>query len=453
MKNTQIDLTEGPIFKKLMIFTLPILAGNIVTQFYNVADSMIVGQFIGSDALAAVAASNPSNNIINMLLIGFQAGSSVVVAQKVGANNREKLTDSVSTIASLTLFFALLLSVGGVLITKPLLTLLNTPQEIFSDSYYYMTILFIGVIGNLGYHVGVGVLRGLGDSTWPFFFLCCCSLLNVVLDLLAVVVLGIGVPGVAAATAISQFVSGIGIVIRLNRGGYGVNLSLRGLHIDKGEAILLSAIAMPAAIQNAGNSIAALCVQGFTNSFGADFVAANSIVNKIENFAYIPTVSLGAALCTYVGQNIGKRKIDRVNQGINLSMASLVGLGSVICVIMLALKSILPLAFTKEPEVIFMAAEGISVIAFVSIFHGIDRCLVDSMRGAGKSVVPMITAQFGAFSRIPLAYFLAVRTGNYRGIFYAMALASACRTLAIAVYYFGGGWKRAVKAIQAKQNF
>lgn len=442
---SKIDLTEGPIFKNLLLFSVPILLGSIVTQLYNVADSVVVGQLVNADALAAVSAGTPVMTIINMFLIGLSTGSNVVIAQFVGARNRDVLQRAISTVAVLTLICSLFVTLVGILACRPLLTVLGTPDNIFADSYRYLLVVYLGTTGNMIYNMGSGALRGMGDSVWPFFFLLICCGLNVVLDLAAVLIFGWGVLGVAIATAISQMVSGIGIIFRINRGSYGVRLDLQHLRLSGAEAKKIIGIGLPAAVQNIGNSIAALCVQSSVNVFGSAFIAANSIVTKVDDLINIPVMALSVALCTFVGQNIGVFRMDRIKKGINSSILSLCLLGVGMCGLLILLRGWLPMLFTSEAEVAYIASQGIFIMSFMCLFHGIDRCLVNAMRGAGKSVVPMITAQFGAFSRIPLAYFLAVKTGNYLGIFYALLIASFLRTAAIAIYYYGGGWKRAVE--------
>lgn len=184
------------------------------------------------------------------------------------------------------------------------------------------------------------------------------------------------------------------------------------------------------------------------NYFGASFIAANSIVTKVEDIVNIPVMALSTALCTFVAQNIGIMKMDRVHKGIQYCITSLTVLGIGTCGLLILLRSEFPKLFTQEPAVLAFASEGLLIMSCMCIFHGIDRCLVNAMRGAGKAVVPMITAQFGAFSRIPLAYYLGVCRDDYRGIFYALLTAAFLRTAAIALYYYGGGWKRAVSRIQ-----
>ncbi len=449
---SRTNLTEGPIFKNLLIFSIPILLGSIVTQLYNIADSVIVGQFVSADALAAVSASGPVMSIINMFMIGLSSGSTVVIAQRVGAGNKEALQKSVGTVAWLVLVCSAFITVAGLIASRPLLTLLGTPENIFKDASYYLVVIYLGTLGNMMYQMGSGALRGMGDSTWPFLFLLLCSVLNVVLDLAAVLIFDLGVLGVAVATALSQLVSGIGIIYRINNGGYGVKLTLKSVRPDRVECGKIVGIGLPASIQNIGNSIASMCVQSSVNYFGTAFIAANSIVNKVDSMINIPVVALSTALCTFVGQNMGLFKMERIKKGINYSIISLCVLGVGLCGILIAFRDQLPMMFTQEAEVIAYASEGIFIMSFMCLFHGVDRCLVNAMRGAGKSVVPMVTAQFGAFSRIPLAYFLAVRADNSRGIFVALVIASFLRMTAIAVYYYCGGWKRAVEKFERRHK-
>lgn len=449
MRKSRVNLTEGPIMQNLLIFTMPILLGSIVTQLYNVADSVIVGRFVSKDALAAVSAGAPVMMIIQLFMIGLSSGSTVVIAQRMGANNQKALQNTVSTIACLTLLCSAFITVFGIIVCKPLLQLLDTPQEIMQDSFLYLLVIFLGATGNMVYQMGTGSLQGMGDSTWPFLFLVLCSVLNVILDLVAVLVFDLGVLGVAIATSISQLVSGLGIIYRVNTGGYGVKLTVKDIHLDKEETGRIISIGLPAAIQNVGNSIAALFVQSSVNFFGSSFIAANSIVTKVDNMVNIPIMALSTALCTFVGQNMGNFRMDRIKKGINSCILSLTVLGVGLCGLLIALRNVLPIMFSDDAEVIYYASEGLFIMSFMCIFFGVDRCLVNAMRGVGKAVVPMITAQFGAFSRIPLSYYLGVKMNSWRGIFWALLIASFLRMVAIAVYYYGGGWKKALQKIEA----
>jgi len=452
LKRSRVNLTEGPIFKNLLIFAIPIFLGSIVTQFYNIADSVIVGKYVSSDAMAAVAASGPVMNIINMFMIGLSSGTTVCVAQRTGTKSKEALQKVVGTVAFLTIAASIFITVLGLFICKPLLVALDTPANILNDAVIYLSIIYIGTIGNLSYNMGNGIMQGMGDSYWSFIFLFICSIVHVILDLIMVLVFDMGVLGVGIATAVSQLVSAIGLVWRINNGNYGITLTLKDIRLDKEETKKIIGIGLPASIQNAGNSVAALCVQPYINMFTSDFISANNIVTRVDQLINIPIVALSTALCTFVAQNIGLLNFDRIKEGINKCIVSLCGMGVGLCILLILGRNHFPLIFTDEPAVIAYAARGLLIMSALCPVYGIDRCLVNAMRGAGKSVVPMVTAQFGAFSRIPLAYFLAARTGNYEGIFFAMLAASYLRMIAIAVYYYGGGWKSAVKKIIAKHE-
>ncbi len=445
-----MDLTQGPIIKKLLIFSLPILAGTIMTELYQVVDSIVVGKVHGAEALAAVTASQPVISIINLFMIGLSTGSNVVVAQRAGSKKTEALQGAMDTTALLTLVLGAILTLGGLILAGPLLRMMDTPSEIFQASLVYATIIFLGTIGNLVYQIGSGALRGMGDSTWPFIYLCICSILHVLLDILVVKVLRLGVWSVAASTAVSQILSGILIIHRINNGGYGVRLSWKTLRFEKTEVKEIIGIGLPTALQQVANSVAGVSVQGYVNAFGANFISANGVVSKLERFAVMPVDAVSTGITTFVAQNIALFKRKRVNRCVFLSLIMLISVGALACLGLILGRNVLPKVFVNEPEVVALAAEGLLILAYMCIFNSIDRVLVMAMRGAGKSVVPMVTAQLGAFSRIPLAYFLAHKTGSYMGIFYSMLIANGIRSGSIALYSLFGGWKWALNSYEKK---
>lgn len=448
MSRKRVDLTEGPILPQLLRFALPILMGTIVSQLYNVADSVIVGRFVSGDALAAVSAGAPVMNLIMLFFVGMSSGSSVVVAQRVGTKNREALQKTVGTVAVMTLAVSAFLTVFGLLVCRSTLAALGTPENILEDTTRYLAVIFLFTTGNMVYQMGSGMLQGMGDSIWPFLFLTGCSVLNVILDLIAVLMLHMGVLGVAIATGISQLVSAIGVVFRLNRGRYSISLTPKSIRPDKEETKKILSIGLPAAIQNVGNTIAALFVQSSVNYFGAGFIAANSIVTKVDDLINIPIMAFSTALCTFVAQNMGVGNLNRIRKGTNQCIASLTGLGIVLFALLLSLRGQFPKLFSTDAKIIHYASEGLAIMSFMCLFFAVDRCLVNTMRGVGKAVIPMITAQFGAFSRIPLAYFLGVRMNDYHGIFYALLIAAFLRMAAIAAYFYCGGWARAVRKME-----
>ena len=438
------DLTQGPVLRTLVLFVLPILGGSIVTQLYGLADSVIVGRLIGKNALAAVSASAPVTTVVNLFLMGLSTGSGVVLAQTYGSGNTESLQRVIDSISSLTLILAAILTVLGMGITWPLLKIMGTPADIFRDAFLYLMIIFMGTIGQTVYQLGSGALRGMGDSYWAFIFLLICSVLNILLDVVAVAVFHWGVWGAALATAFSQLIFALGIIWRLNHGGYGLKIRGGKLRVDKGDAKEIIRIGLPASLQSAGNSIASIFVQSFINVFGVTFIAANMVVNRVDMFACMPAMAVGTAMSAFTGQNIARNK-ERVYKGISVSMLLAFGIGIVFCVLLILLKDILPLAFNSDQEVVSLAARGLMITAVSAVFQGVDSCLVNAMRGAGRSFVPMITSMLGSYSRIPLVYFLAVRPDNSLGAFWAITIASGLRAAAIIIYYFFLGGKKAIE--------
>jgi len=448
-KKSRVDLTQGSVFKTLILFALPILGGSIFTQLYNLADSVIVGQFLGKDALAAVSASTPVTTVINLFLMGLSTGSTVLIAQSFGAKDEQTIRRATNSIALLSVIVSIALTILGIVICRPLLRLMDTPEEIFHDATLYLIIIFLGTLGQAIYQLGSGALRGMGDSNWSFIFLVACSVMNIILDLIAVPVLHWGVWGAAAATALSHFVSGIGIIWRLNHGNYGIHLNLKEMRIDKQDAKEIIRIGFPASLQQAGNSLASIFVQSFVNVFGVALIAANTVVNKVDMFATMPAMAVGTAMSSFVGQNVVKDK-DRVFKGIRISMLLSFGIGVIFCLLLFVSRNFLPYAFNDDAEVVAIAAKGLAITAACAIFQGVDSCLVNAMRGAGKSFIPMITSMFGSFSRIPLVYFLAVRTGNQNGVFLAILIANMLRAIAIVSYYIFLGGKKAISEFKGK---
>jgi len=448
LDNRKAALTSGPVFSGLLRFSLPILLGTIVSHLYNLTDSIIVGKLVGPDALSAVSAISPINTFINLFFISLTTGA-VTVSHHVGEGNQEGVQKAVNTIGALSLICGISLTVIGIIFSKAALQALGTPDDILPDATLYCQVVFAGVIGNIVYQMGNGVLRNLGDSKWPFYFLLLCSVLNVILDLAFVIFFDWGVFGVAFATAISQFVSGAGVVWRINHGNYQVHVGKGIFRIDHLECKRVLSVGLPAAVQNVGNSIAAIFVQSSVNFFGSAMIAANNVVAKVDDFVNIPVAALSIAICTFVGQNMGCYQLKRIKKGINGSIFFLTIIGICTTIFIIIFRNQLPMLFTDDAQIIEMASEGLFIMSFQCIFHATDRMLVMAMRGAGKSFVPMVTAQFGVFTRIPLAYFLGVCTGDFHGIFWALLIAAFIRAVAIAIYYYGGGWKRAVQKFEA----
>ena len=426
-KNSSVrkgDLTEGNIVSKLTLFALPLIAGNIVNQLYNVADSVVVGNFVGSDALAAVGVSFSVMMCFNALFFGLSMGAGILIAQCFGAKRQEQLQNAVNTAFSLTLILGTAITVLGVLLSRGILMLMQTPTNILDDSATYLSIL-----------------RGMGDSRWPLLFLIFCSVMNVILDLVFVIFLKMGVSGVAWATLLSQYSSAVLVLLRIHFGGYAARIQFRHLRIKKESLMHILRLGLPAGIQEMAYSIGMAIVQSFSNGFGSDFIAANSIIMKVDGFAVMPMMGLGSAIATFVGQNMGAGKLDRTKKGIRAATMIVIGIGLVMGMLFLGFSHYLIRAFTDNTSVIEMAMNGLRFLAFVYTIMGIGSVVSGAMRGAGASVAPMITSLCGLLVRIPVAYFVAVLPHNFMGLFVAMASAMAVNCILISIYYFKGNWR------------
>ena len=303
------DFTEGHPFKVIFLFSLPMLIGNIFQQLYSTVDSIIVGNFVGKNALAAISGSGSVQFLLVAISFGFTAGISVVLSQVYGAKEYDKLKRAFSTSLIFVLSLALLLGIIGIAISTPLLKLLGTPDDIMPDAVAYLRIMFIGMPASFLYNMCSSALRSVGDSKTPLYFLIIASVGNIVLDLLFVAVIPMGVIGAALATIIAQCLSGVLCMIYMNKKTPIFALTRKDLIYDKQIVSAIVNYGLPTAVQNSINSVSMLAVQKFVNYFGADMMAAYGITNRIESFVTMPIMNMALALSTYAGQNIGAGKV------------------------------------------------------------------------------------------------------------------------------------------------
>jgi putative MATE family efflux protein len=440
-RDSRGDLTEGNIARKLISFSLPMIAGNLISQLYNVVDSIVVGNFVGSDALAAVSASFPIMMLFNAMFWGIAVGAGIVIAQNFGAKRYDVLNKAVNTAFTLVYASGILISIIGTLFSGPLLKLLGTPENIIGDSTVYLAIIFAGTLGNMAYNIGGGILRGMGDSRWPLVFLSVSAVLNIVLDLLFVIVFKWGVAGVAIATILSHIVSGALVHIRINSGVYPVHVSPKSMRIEKQLAATIIRLGVPAAIQNVAMSLGSVIIQSFANKFGSNYIAANSIVQKVDGFAIVPMMAFGMALSTFVGQNVGAGRHDRAKEGIHVAMTSITVFGLILGVFLWFFGHPLMRVFTDNQTVLDIGFVGIRILAFFYFIMGMNQNLAGAMRGAGASVAPMITSIAGSLVRIPVAYFIAVVPNNMYGLFWSMVASIVIQFILLYSYFRSGHWQ------------
>ncbi|MBR3767019.1 MAG: MATE family efflux transporter [Clostridia bacterium] len=389
-KKRDIDMTEGNIIKHLIIFSIPLLVGNVFQQLYNTVDTWVVGNFTTNEAYSAVGSVGPVINMLIGIFLGLSSGAGVVVSQFYGAKQFDKVQKAVHTCVTLTLIMAVIFTVLGILMTPFMLTLMKMPEEVIPEAKTYLTIYFAGVIGLMIYNMGAGILRAIGDSKRPFFYLVVSAVINTVLDLVFVLVLKMGVAGVAYATIIAQGISAILVMITLVHSDSCIKVSFRELGISKEQIKLIMKIGIPAALQMAITSFSNVFVQSYINYFGQNIMAGWTTYAKLDQFMFLPMQSISLAATTFMGQNLGIGNVERAKKGVRMASAM-----SLICtaVIMLILVAFAPYAaafFNDKPEVIEYSTLLIRWISPFYLLCCFNQVYSAALRGAGNSKVPML---------------------------------------------------------------
>ena len=450
------DLTQGSPMRGLIQFSVPLLIGNLAQQLYNTVDSIVVGKYVGDNALAAVGASGPLLNLLLVLFMGIATGATIMVSQYFGARQQDLLSTTVGNTITLTVLSSIFIMILGPLITHPLMSLINTPAEIYQDSCNYLIIIFLGIIGIAGYNILAGVLRGLGDSFMPLVYLVIACLLNIVLDLLFVVVFHWGVAGVAIATSISQIVSGILCLIRLLNMKEIVVVPLSSLRLHKELVLRLTKLGVPSGLAQAIFSLAAIVVQSLTNSFETAVITASIIVMRVDGFAMMPNFTFGTAMTTYAGQNIGAGKIDRVHEGTKAGMKLGLIVSTMLTILILLFGRILMSWFTNTQSIIDLGFHMMCILAVGYIAMSVTQGLSGVMRGAGDTMTPMwISFITTVVIRVPIAYGIAFLTrspeqpaGNPDCLYISLMISWVLGALITYFCYRRGKWKH--KAITSE---
>ena len=409
------DMTEGAPWQRITEFAVPMLLGNIAQQLYNTADSIIVGKFVGDNALSAVGSASPILNMLLALFIGVATGAGIVISQNFGAKDREGLSRAIGNCLSLALIATAIIMIVGPLITMPMLKLLGTPESIIYWCADYLNIFFYGIIGFFMYNMLSGVLRGMGDSLSALGFLLIAAALNVVLDLLFVAKFGMGVPGVALATVLAQAISAVFCFIKLMRMGdlFDLNWGTLKLHGPTAKRILF--LGVPSGITQAIMAMAQMVVQTLTNSMGEMVIACMVIIMRVDGFAMMPNFTFGQAMSVFTGQNVGAGRKDRVALGCKQGLLMAVGTSTVLTALILIFGRTLFGFFTETPHLINMASEMMMLMAFGYICMSVTQVLGGVMRGAGDTVTPMWISIFTTIVlRVPAAYLIAYLTTSSR---------------------------------------
>ena len=454
------DMTVGSPSQKIVAFAIPLLIGNIAQQLYNTADSVIVGKYVGDNALAAVGGCGPTLNLLIVLFVGIATGAGIMVAQYFGAKEKDELGYAVGTCMMLTLIASIIMMIVGTLVAAPMLQMLGTPEETYDMCVSYMRIYFLGVAGMGFYNILSGVLRGLGDSMSALKYLIIAALLNIALDLLFVAQFNMAVEGVAIATVLAQFISAILCMRKLLSMRDVMHLQKKHFGLHKDYAMQVVRLGLPSGLSQAVMSCSALVVQSLTNSFGAVFVACNTIVMRVDGFVMMPNFSFGNAMTTYTGQNIGAGRIDRVVEGAKAGLKLAVGTAVVLVICILACGPFLMGLFTDTQELIDMSNRMMRIIALGYIAFAVTQCMGGVMRGAGDTTTPMWLSFFTTIVvRVPLAYLMAYMTrseanpnGMPESIFASLLVSWLVGALVHTIAYKKGKWRTKVRSMMADQN-
>lgn len=445
------DMTVGNPVNNLIRFSVPLLIGNLAQQLYSTVDSIVVGQYVGDGALAAIGASGPILNLLLVLFMGISVGASIMVSQYFGAKDKDKMSDTVGTAITATLVSSIFIMIVGPLITHWVMEILQTPADIYSMSCDYLIILFVGIIGCAYYNILSGILRGLGDSVMPLIFLLIACGLNIVLDIAFVAGFKMGVAGAAWATIISQAISGALCLLRLLLMRDVLHVKLRSLWPRKELLNQLIRLGLPSGLTQAIFSLAMLVVQSLTNSFGTVVIAVSTVVMRVDGFAMMPNFTFGTAMTTYTGQNIGANRIDRVERGVKDGMR----IGLIVSVVLVATilffgRNLMEM-FTSTPEVVDLGMHMMQILAVGYVAMAVTQILSGVMRGAGDTMTPMwISLITTIVIRVPIAYGLAALLHSPDALFISLLSSWVMGAVLTFFAYRLGRWKK--KSIVNEKN-
>ena len=435
------DFTKGKVIHQIFMFALPMLVGNLFQQMYNIIDSIIVGRFLGKEALAAVGASFPVIYTIVAFIIGIGGGFSIVIAQYFGAKKYENVTKTVDTMIITLGIFSIFLTIIGVYFSENIFKFLQLPEELIPQATLYLNTYLAGTILFCGFNTVSSTLRGVGDSKTPLYFMIIATISNIILDFLFIVGFGMGVEGAALATVISQGLSFITAVIYLNKYHKIIKYKFVKLKFDNKIFWQSIKIGLPSGLQQTFVALGMMAIMGIINSFGTNVIAAYTVASRIDSLAIMPGMNFSQALAAFVGQNIGAGKFERIKSGYKNTIIMSGLLCAIMTLIIIFFGKYMMMIFTTDPEVIAIGEEYLIIVSsFYLIFclmfttHGV-------LRGAGATLVPMFITLIALWVvRIPIAYLLAPIMGA-TGIWWSVPCGWIIGLSASWIYYKTGKWK------------
>lgn len=448
LKHGDTDMTVGSIARHLLVFSLPLLIGNVFQQLYNTVDSIVVGNYVSKQALAAVGCTTPVINTLIGVFTGLASGAGVVISQHYGAKDDDKLFDAVQTTIALTIIMCVLLTGLGVWLTPQMLLLMATPEDVFAEAAEYLRIYFLGVSGLLLYNIGSGILRAVGDSTRPLYFLIFSAVTNTIMDVVFVKYFRWGIAGAAYATIAAQFMSALLVMAMLIKSSAPYRVDIVHPRLTPRTLQRICSVGLPSSVQMGVTAFANIFTLSYINRFDSSCVAGWTISNKVDSFAMLPMSAVSMALTTFVGQNLGAGNYKRMKSGPNFALVmGFVIMAAVLTPMVIFAPQIASL-FNKDPEVVSFGAFFLRLVSPFYLFHSVVQVYSGALRGAGDTRAAMIImlSSFVLFRQIYL--FLAYRfigTVTAIGLGYPLGWVVCC--IVFVIYYYRSGWMdRIIKA-------
>ena len=434
-------MTEGKVSKKIILFALPIFLGNLLQQLYNVVDSLVVGNVLGKEALAAVSSTGSLIFLIVGFINGIFVGASVIISRYLGAKNMKDLTLAIHNTIALGLIAGIVITVMGMGLSPVLLRMMGTPEDVFNNSVLYLRIYFAGGIGIAMYNSCMGIFQAVGDSKRPLYYLTTAAILNTILDILFVAVFDFGIAGAAMATVISQFLSAILGFTKLLRINGDHRVILRQIRIDPSMTKSLLRMGLPTGVQNSVIAFANVIVQSNINKFGSVAMAGCGSYSKLEGFAFLPITSFSMALTTFIGQNLGAKQYERAKKGARFGILVGVSLAEIVGILLWIFAPLLISLFSNQPEVIQYGVQQMRTESLFYFLLALSHCLAGILRGAGKTNIPMIVMLVSwCLIRITYISIMVRIIPDIIVIFWAYPLTWFISSVAFLIYYRKANW-------------
>ena len=447
-------ITEGVIWKQLLLFFFPIVLGTFFQQLYNTADAIIVGKFVGKEALAAVGGT--TGTLINLLVgffVGVSSGASVIISQFYGARRGDEVSRSVHTTVALALVSGALLTVLGIAFSERILLLMGTPQEVMTYALPYINIYVLGMIPSLIYNVGSGILRAVGDSRRPLFFLICATMTNIVMDVIFVLGFNWGVAGAAAATVTSQVLSAVLVIVTLRNAPFSYRLRIRRIRMQSDMLVRIVRIGLPAGLQSVRYSLSNIIIQASVNGFGTDTMAAYTAYGKLDGLYWMTISAFGVAITTFVGQNFGAHHYERMKKSIRICLGIATGVTVVMSTVMVIAGRPLLSLFTDDVQVLDTGCAIVRLIVPTYVTYICIEILSGAMRGAGDSLVPTIMTLTGV-CLLRAFWVMAIVPAHHEltTLLLSYPITWTITSSMFLIYYLRGRWLKRCIAAQERQE-